>query len=126
MMQNGLKRCCATPCTYSSDFDAVAVCIFTPSACRQDGSNDVFEISAVAKSGASSTTDCLASFAQIQDGAWWLPLSDSVTAVTTSAATNFAECVSRCTAAIDCQLVTFDYATKLCSVRVSEVPRLVG
>jgi hypothetical protein len=96
------------------------------SASRQDGSNDVFEVSAVAKPGASSTTDCLASFAQIQDGAWWLPLSDSVTAVITNAATNFADCVSRCTAGIDCQLVTFDYTTNLCSVRVSEVARLVG
>lgn len=101
----------------------LSLCV--PSPHRQD-SNDVFEISAVAKPGASATTDCLASFAQVQDGAWWLPLTDNVTAVTTSSAADLADCASRCSAASNCMFVTYDYGTSLCSVRVSETPRFVG
>jgi hypothetical protein len=84
----------------------------------------MFNITAVSRTGATSKGDCLASFVQIQDVAWYLPVSSS-DGVTTSPAGSFVECVDRCTAP-DCQFVTFDYATNVCSVRVAVAPTSVG
>lgn len=71
----------------------------------------------VSRDGASTSVDCLAEFCQYQDGAWYLPLqSDIATNVSLNVQT-FADCVALCPASSSCQLVTYDYVAKSCTVR---------
>lgn len=92
-------------------------------ACRQNG-NEVFNVNAVARAGASAVTDCLASYAQILGGAWWLPLASNQ-GVSNSTEQTFVDCVQRC-GPPNCQMATYDYTTKMCSIRNWITPQYVG
>lgn len=71
----------------------------------------------VARPGAASSLDCLSEYSQLQDGSWWLPIADSTGVNVTAGVLTFASCVELCDQA-RCQLVTYDYVAKECSVRV--------
>lgn len=69
------------------------------------GDNDAFTPDPVAREGAESAADCLAEFAQIEDVAWYL--GGTATMTTVSGANNFSACAAACTD--DCQYITFNY-----------------
>lgn len=77
--------------------------------------NDVWGAPVAARLGADNAADCLAQYAQIVDGAWYLPLTGLTGVTTTSNITSFSDCVALCTDS--CQFVTYDYRKRECSVR---------
>lgn len=80
--------------------------------------NDVWGAPVVSRIGADNAADCLASFVQVVDGAWYLPVPTGAGVTTTPNISTFADCVALCNDT--CQFVTYDYINKDCSVRVSE------
>jgi hypothetical protein len=92
--------------------------------CRNNN-NEVYGPTALAKAGASGPTDCVAEFAQLADGAWWLPLTANA-GVELSSQASFADCVQQCRSQSDCQLVTYDYSNSQCAVRRLIPPTTVG
>jgi hypothetical protein len=73
------------------------------------GTNQAFTPASVARSLADSAADCLAEFAQIEDSAWYLGGTASMTNVTDVDVTDFETCVAHCKADGNCQYVTYDY-----------------
>ena len=78
--------------------------------------NDAFSPRTISRERSTSSLDCLSEFAQLADGAWWLPVPEESTNVT-AGITTFADCVALCPAGSTCQLVTYDYLAKTCTVR---------
>lgn len=91
--------------------------------------DDLFQAPAIAKPSANSSTDCVAQFGQLQDGAWYLPLQSEKN-VTKTTESNFAACAARCTenspTGSPCQFATYDYVSSECSIRGSEYPTYIG
>jgi hypothetical protein len=87
--------------------------------------NEVFSPQAVARMGATSPVECLSEYSQIVDGNYFLPLSSNEGVTEVPNVANFSACVDLCSS-YDCQLVTYDYQTKNCSVRVSQAPVYEG
>lgn len=75
--------------------------------------------------GAITPVECLSEYSQVRDGEFWLPLSSTEGVTVTPGVTSHAACVDLCTAA-NCQLLTYDYVSKECHVRVSEAPVYEG
>lgn len=86
---------------------------------------DFFVPRTMARAGAASSLECLSEYSQLQDGSWWLPLADSAGVNITAGVTTFDSCVRLCDQAL-CQLVTYDYVAKECSVRVALDPVYEG
>lgn len=76
--------------------------------------NQPFTPAPVARIGAASAADCLAEFAQVADGAWYMGGSAALTNLTGSIADTFDACVAACKADDTCQYVTYDYDAKAC------------
>ena len=81
-----------------------------------NGTNQAFAPAPVARNGSDNAGDCLAAYAQVEDGAWFLGGSASLTSV--GAATTFQACVDACSADDSCQYVTFDYDANTCQKKV--------
>jgi hypothetical protein len=62
---------------------------------------------------------------QIVDGTYHLPLSSDEGVTVVESVPTFTACTQECDKA-QCQLVTYDYVTKKCYVRVSVAPVLEG
>lgn len=79
------------------------------------GNNEAFNPAPVARTGAASPADCLSSFAQIADSAWYM--GGNATMEDVSSATSFELCTAACTT--DCMYVTYDYDTTgtKCSIK---------
>lgn len=86
--------------------------------------NDVWGAPVAARIGADNAADCLAQYAQIVDGAWYLPVMTTDGYTTTPNVASFADCVALCTSG--CQFVTYDYVSKSCSTRNYVPPTLDG
>lgn len=67
----------------------------------------------VARPGATSVSDCLAEFTQVEDNVWSLP--SNLTA-TPDAADSLEGCTAACAEDADCMFVTFNYASDSCSL----------
>lgn len=87
--------------------------------------NDLFSARAVSPIGADSSWDCVSEFAQIVDGAWYIPTTGNTAMNATANITTFADCVALCTGP-SCEYVTYDYRAKICYVRVAFNPQYVG
>lgn len=73
-----------------------------------DSSGDnKFMPAVVSRVGAESSAECLAEFAQIGDGSWYMGGSVAMTSVAN--VTNFESCVETCRIDANCQYITFDY-----------------
>lgn len=79
--------------------------------------NDVFVPRTISRTGASSAIDCVSEYGQLQDGSWYLPLSDNTGTNTINGVGSFAECVGRCDVEPRCQFVTYDYQDRTCTLR---------
>jgi hypothetical protein len=89
-------------------------------------SNDVFVPRIVSKTGATSSADCLSEFGQLIDGAFYLPLASDAATVVTPGIMAFADCVALCLPDSRCQLVTYNYVEKTCTVRNAQEAVLTG
>jgi hypothetical protein len=82
--------------------------------------NRPFKPAVVVRPGATTSSDCLAEFSQIDDAAWFLgdiTPGQGLTAVAVSGAdvdAKFDSCVAACKANALCQFLTFDYPTGTC------------
>jgi hypothetical protein len=83
--------------------------------------SDTFVPLTVSPSGASSPLHCFSEYAQINDGAWHLPIPNDAGASTANNVTTFAACVDMCTAS-SCQMVTYDYREQACTIRMPVTP----
>lgn len=79
----------------------------------------------IARLGALSPLDCLSEYAQLQDGAWYIPISGTAGVNVTKGVPRFADCVGLCDTA-RCQLLTYDYVAQECSFRISLDPVYEG
>lgn len=68
---------------------------------------------------------CLSEYSQINDGTYYLPLSSDEGVTVVENVANFTACTQECDKA-QCQLITYDYVTKQCYVRVSIAPIMTG
>jgi hypothetical protein len=68
---------------------------------------------------------CLSEYSQINDGTYYLPLSSDEGVTVVDNVPTFTACTEECDKA-QCQLITYDYNTKKCYVRVSIAPILEG
>lgn len=68
---------------------------------------------------------CLAEYSQIVDGSYYIPLYSDLGVTTYENVASYAACVQLCTNAT-CQLVTYDYVSRQCFVRVSTAPVYEG
>lgn len=91
----------------------------------QDRGNDIFSPNTIARIGATTPVECLSEYAQMTDGRFWVPLSSNEGVTVTPNVENFQACLDMCKTA-SCQMVTYDYQAKTCSVRVSEAPVYEG
>jgi len=90
--------------------------------------NDVVPVPPISKDNASSSVDCLSKYAQIYDGAWYIPSTPNATNTTTNIA-NFQACLDQCDlqpSTDPCQYVTYNYETTTCVVRYSVNQIYVG
>lgn len=87
--------------------------------------NDVYSPRTVARAGAASQVECLSEFSQIVDGNYFLPLSSQEGVTAIPGVANFTACVDLCSL-YECQLLTYDYLTLTCAVRVSLAPVYEG
>lgn len=92
--------------------------------------NDLFTPRTVSRIGAASSLECLSEYSQINDGSYYLPISATEdpsgnTVFKVEKVPNFAACTAECDAR-QCQLVTYDYITQNCFVRVSLAPKYEG
>jgi len=76
-----------------------------------NGSIQPFAPPVYARQYATSPAHCVAEFAQIMDGAWFMGGNASMTQQTTA---NFDACVQVCRASSTCQYITYDYETRAC------------
>lgn len=100
------------------------VCGPDPS-CNRNLENDAYAPGVVSRRGAVSPIDCLSEYAQMVDSAYYLQVSSDEGVTNHTNVPNFAACVDLCTAA-QCQLVTYDYISRECFVRVSQAPVYEG
>lgn len=112
-------------CTCAASF-AVAALLLAPLGSCRNLSNDVFAPRTISRQRDSTSLDCVSEFGQLTDASWFLPLqSDAGTTVAQNVA-GFADCVALCQAGSDCQLVTYDYMAKTCTVRNGTTPEFTG
>lgn len=87
--------------------------------------NDYIAPRTVSRDGAALSIECLSEYSQLSDGSFYLPLSSDAGVAVTDGVLNFTACVELCSEA-ECQLVTYDYRLRKCSVRVSQAPVYEG
>lgn len=92
---------------------------------RRNMSNEVYSPRVVARLGAASPVECLSEYSQIVDGNYFLPLSSDDGVLEAQDIADFPACVDLCSLH-QCQIVTFDYMTRTCFVRMSLAPVLEG
>lgn len=96
-----------------------------PACCCRALSNDVFIPRTVSRQGAATPIECLSEYVQMSDGNFFIPLSTTEGVTVTPNVTSFAACVELCSNT-ECQLLTYDYRTRHCSVRVYQAPVYEG
>lgn len=72
--------------------------------------NNNFVPAVISRAAAESSAECLAEFAQIVDGSWYM--GGSVTMTTVANVTSFESCVEICRTDANCQYLTFDYGVQ--------------
>ena len=92
--------------------------------------NDLFTPRTVSRIGAASPIECLSEYSQIVDGSFWLPISAAEdpsgnTVFTVPSIADFTACTAECDK-VKCQLVTYDYVSKDCILRVPLAPKYEG
>lgn len=122
----GAMLCCAEGCgalvdERSGHRKVTALCCWV---CR-NLENDALSPGVVSRVGAASPVECLSSYSQIVDGNYFLPVSSDEGVTKRSGVRSFSACVDLCSA-MKCQIVTYDYATRECFLRVSQTPVLEG
>lgn len=94
--------------------------------CTQKRSNDLFTPNTVTRVGATTPVECLNKYGQMNDGAFWVPLSSDEGVTVTQGVGILQACVDLCSAQQECQLVTYDYTAQTCTVRVWLTPIYEG
>lgn len=84
----------------------------------QGRANDIFSPATISRIGATNPVECLSEYGQMNDGSFYIPLNSDEGVTVTSGINSFQACVDLCSAQANCQLVTYDYQAKTCSVRV--------